>query len=63
MPAPPEVVAADYRFEGLPDRIVVGTLVTMRNSSEREIHELVMFDIPADVTRSAEERGHRPRRS
>ena len=50
-----EVVAVDFRFEGLPDRVPAGTTLTMRNDSAREIHELVVFQIPPEVTHTAEQ--------
>jgi hypothetical protein len=49
-----EIVAVDYRFEGLPDRIDAGTTLTMRNDSDHEIHEFVAFQIPPEETRTAE---------
>jgi hypothetical protein len=50
-----EVVAVDYRFEGLPERIDTGTTLTMRNDADHEAHELVAFTIPPEETRSADE--------
>jgi hypothetical protein len=50
-----EVVAVDYRFEGLPERIDAGTTLTMRNDADHEVHELVAFTIPPEETRSVDE--------
>jgi hypothetical protein len=50
-----EVVAVDYHFEGLPDRIDAGTRLTMRNGSEAEVHELFAMRIPPEETRSVDE--------
>ena len=50
-----EVIAVDYHFNGLPDRIDAGTRLTMRNDSTVEAHELVAMPIPPQETRSADE--------
>jgi hypothetical protein len=50
-----DVVAVDYHFDGLPDRIDAGTTLTMRNDSAGEIHELFALKIPDGETRSADE--------
>ena len=49
-----EVIAADYRFEGLPDTIEAGTRLSVENEG-REPHELVAMRIPDSETRSVEE--------
>jgi hypothetical protein len=41
-----EVELADYEFIGLPGTVPVGTTLTVTNSSEVEIHELVALRIP-----------------
>lgn len=50
-----EVTAIDYGYEGLPETIAAGTTVTMVNSSDAEVHELVAVLLPEDETRSVEE--------
>lgn len=50
-----EVVAVDYHFEDLPDRIDAGTRLTMRNDAGAEAHELVAMLIPPEETRSVDE--------
>lgn len=50
-----EVTAIDYGFEGLPETVAAGTKLTLTNSSETELHELVAFPLPAEETRSVEE--------
>ncbi len=49
------VTAADYKFVGLPETVPVGTRLTLENSSQTELHELVAMRIPDDETRSVEE--------
>jgi hypothetical protein len=50
-----EVTLMDYKFEGLPETVAVGTKLTVVNESERELHELVAFKLPESETRSAAE--------
>jgi hypothetical protein len=50
-----EVVAVDYHFERLPERIDAGSKLTMHNDSAGEVHELVAMAIPEGETRSVEE--------
>jgi uncharacterized cupredoxin-like copper-binding protein len=50
-----EVTAVDYAFEGLPASVAAGTMLTLTNTSEAELHELVAFRLPDEETRSAEE--------
>lgn len=50
-----DVVAVDYAFEGLPDRIDAGTTLTLRNDSAAEVHELVAMAIPEDEARPVDE--------
>jgi hypothetical protein len=48
-----EVSLVDYKFEGLPESVPVGTKLTVVNKSTLELHELVAFKLPADETRTA----------
>ncbi|MEO7573276.1 MAG: hypothetical protein ABIX10_12655, partial [Acidimicrobiales bacterium] len=50
-----EVTAVDYDFEGLPDSVEAGTKLSLTNTSDVELHELVAFALPDGETRSAEE--------
>jgi hypothetical protein len=45
----------DYGFENLPAEVPAGTMLTFRNTSDAEFHEMVVMPIPADETRSVEE--------
>ena len=49
------VTAEDYKFVGLPETVKVGTRLTLENSSQTELHELVAMRIPDSETRSVEE--------
>jgi hypothetical protein len=49
-----EVIAADYRFDNVPDTAAVGTTFTMRNDGA-EAHEMVIARKNAGVTTSFEE--------
>lgn len=50
-----EVTAVDYAFEGLPDTIESGTMLTMVNNSDEEAHELVAIRLPDDEERPVSE--------
>lgn len=50
-----EVTAVDFSFKGLPDEVEAGTTLTLHNDSDREVHELVGWLLPADEKRSAED--------
>ncbi|CAN5260223.1 hypothetical protein BH18ACT4_BH18ACT4_11330 [soil metagenome] len=50
-----EVTAVDYAFEGLPDEIAAGTMLSFTNSSTAEIHELVVLKFAEGEQRSLEE--------
>lgn len=50
-----DVLAVDYHFEGLPERVDAGTRLTMHNDSEAEVHELVAMAIPTEETRPVDE--------
>lgn len=49
------VTAEDYAFEDLPATVDAGTTFKLTNTSERELHEMVMFRIPDNERRSVEE--------
>ena len=55
LPESVEIVATDYAFAELPDRIGTDTTLTMRNDSTREVHELVVFPLPDDIDGTASE--------
>lgn len=55
-----DVVATDYLFEELPDRIATDTVVTMRNDSDLEVHELVAYVLPDAIDDSAADIMARP---
>jgi hypothetical protein len=50
-----EVVAVDYRFDALPERIEAGAQLALRNDSDAEAHELVAFALPTAEERTAAE--------
>lgn len=50
-----EVTAVDYAFQGLPETAAPGTVLTIVNESEKELHELVAFRLADDETRSVED--------
>lgn len=49
------VTAADYKFNNLPKSVDVGTTLTLKNSSDKELHEMVVMRIPDDERRSVAE--------
>jgi len=49
------ITAIDYAYEGVPDTIAPGDVITLTNDSEVEIHEIVAVPIGADETRPIEE--------
>lgn len=49
------VTAVDYAYEGLPERVAEGTMLSLSNESTAELHELVAIRLPDDETRSVEE--------
>ena len=49
------VTAADYQFKNLPSSVKAGTTLTLKNDSDKEIHEMVISRLPDGETRSAEE--------
>ena len=48
-----EVTGSDYKFEGLPAEVAVGSELKLKNASDREVHEMVVFKLPASETRTA----------
>lgn len=50
-----EVTGVDYAFEGLPETIEAGTVLTFVNGSTVEFHEMVVIAIPDGEERSVEE--------
>ena len=50
-----EVTGVDYAFEGLPESVAAGTKLTLKNGSDKELHELVAMKLPDGEARSAEE--------
>jgi plastocyanin len=49
------VTAADYSFQDLPKSVDAGTTFTFRNSSTKELHEMVMIRIPDSEKRPVSE--------
>lgn len=49
------VSAADYRFENLPSSVKAGTTLSLKNSSSKELHEMVVVKLPDTEKRSAAE--------
>jgi hypothetical protein len=45
------VTARDFAFDGIPAQIDAGSKLTLRNSSTKEVHELVAFKLPEGETR------------
>lgn len=45
----------DYGYEHLPAEVAPGTMLSFRNTSATEAHELVAFRLPDEETRSVEE--------
>ncbi len=50
-----EVTAVDYGFEDLPATATARTQLTLTNSSDAELHELVAFLLPEDEDRSIDD--------
>ncbi len=50
-----EITMADYEFLGAPERVPAGTRLTVTNSSEAELHEVVALRLPDEETRSVDE--------
>lgn len=49
------VTAADYSFQGLPKSVKAGSTLTLKNSSDKELHEMVVAKLPDSEKRSADE--------
>ncbi len=49
------VTAEDYRFENLPKSVSVGTTLTLKNASTKEVHEMVLIRIPEAERRPVSE--------
>ncbi|MEL6981893.1 MAG: hypothetical protein AAFO29_05670, partial [Actinomycetota bacterium] len=54
-PSTVEVVGVDYGYEDLPQEIVAGSDIVLRNESEVEVHEFVAVRFDDDDDRSVEE--------
>ena len=50
-----EVELADFEFVGLPDTVPVGTKLTVTNTSEAELHEIVVLRLPDGEDRPLDE--------
>jgi hypothetical protein len=44
------VIATDYKFAGLPASAPAGAQLALQNDSDKEVHEMVIFRIPDEVT-------------
>ena len=49
------VTGTDYRFENLPESVKAGTTLTLKNSSSKELHEMVVVKLPDTEKRSVDE--------
>jgi len=49
------VSLSDYAFSGLPAELAAGSTITVDNTSETELHELVAVLLPDEETRSVDE--------
>ena len=47
-----EIIAANYSFTNVPTSVAAGSTLSLRNSSTDELHEMVVFRIPDNETRS-----------
>ena len=54
------VVATDYRYEGLPETVPVGTRVSLVNESSAEFHEMAIVKLNDSETRPVEELSQLP---
>jgi hypothetical protein len=50
-----EITARDYSYEGLPDHVAVGSELTLKNASQKEVHEIVVFRLPDTERRTGAE--------
>ena len=49
------VTAADYSFQNLPKSVDAGTTLNLKNSSTKELHEMVVIRIPDEEKRPVQE--------
>jgi len=49
------VTAADYAFQNLPESVDAGTTLELTNSSDKEVHEMVVIRIPDSEQRPVRE--------
>lgn len=49
------VTAVDYAYQGLPSSVAAGTKLSLKNSSTKELHELVAAALPAGEKRPVSE--------
>ena len=49
------VTAADYSFKDLPKSVSAGTTLTLKNSSTKELHEMVVIRLKDDEKRSVKD--------
>src|SRR5687767_5724197 len=49
------VTAADYSFQNLPKSVDAGTTLTLKNSSTKELHEMVVIRLKDDEKRPVSE--------
>ena len=54
-PDPVEVVAVDFHFRDLPERVPAGTQLTLVNEAPSELHEIVALRLPDDEERPVDE--------
>jgi plastocyanin len=50
-----EVKGRDYAFDDLPGTVAVGSKITFRNTSAKEVHEIVVFRLPDTEKRTAQQ--------
>lgn len=50
-----EITMTDYEFIGAPERVPAGTRLTVTNSSDAELHEVVALRLPDEETRTVDE--------
>lgn len=50
-----EVEMVDFAYVGLPERVPAGTRMSVANTAETELHELVAFRLPDDEERAVSE--------
>jgi hypothetical protein len=50
-----EITGIDYEYQGVPESVPAGTELSFTNDSDGEVHEMVVFRIKEDETRTIEE--------